>query len=154
MSNYTLTRRQSREAGMIFFYEYLINEEYYNNKSEFFNVARFIKEGLDDLNIVLQEKFKTKKEISLIEDELFISIVKEVNEIDDVKKYLNSLLDDNWRFGRISKVDQAILLISYIQIKHSNIDKKIVINEAIELAKEFSEKDSYKYINGVLDKVE
>ena len=33
------------------------------------------------------------------------------------------------------------------------MDPRIVINEAVELAKEFAEKDSYKFVNGVLDRM-
>ncbi|RTL07404.1 transcription antitermination factor NusB [Candidatus Dependentiae bacterium] len=59
---------------------------------------------------------------------------------------------DNWRFERISTMVKLILRFAIWEITYGDIDKKIVINEAIELAKGFAEKDAYRFVNGVLDK--
>ena len=152
MEEYQLTRRQSREAALIYLYQYLIEEDYHQKNDKFFNLARFIKENMDTLNVILQEKFKTHKEIKLINDELFISIVEQMNDIDLIKKEINEKLDKTWNFERLNLVDQAILITAYVQIKTKSVEKQIVINEAVELAKEYCDDDSYKYINGVLDK--
>ena len=66
--------------------------------------------------------------------------------ITDISSYLK-----NWTFDRLSYIDQAILLESYSEIKSKINNKNIVIDEAIRIAKEYSNEDSYKYINGVLD---
>ena len=59
---------------------------------------------------------------------------------------------DNWRFERISIMVKLILRFAVWEIQYGDIDKKIIINEAIELAKGFAEKDAYRFVNGVLDK--
>ncbi|MBQ5781471.1 MAG: N utilization substance protein B, partial [Spirochaetaceae bacterium] len=56
--------------------------------------------------------------------------------------------------SRVCKTDIAILRLSiYTLLFQKDMDKRIVINEAIMLAKEFSPNASYKYVNAVLDKV-
>ncbi|MDF9866858.1 transcription antitermination factor NusB [Bacilli bacterium PM5-3] len=153
MEEYQLTRRQAREAALIYLYQYLIEEEYFKKENKFFNLARFIKENMASLNIILQEKFNTSKDIVLINNDLFVSIVEQMNNVDEIKNEINKKLDDSWDFKRLNLVDQAILITTYIQIKSNEIEKRIAINEAIELAKEYCDDDAYKYINGVLDKL-
>ena len=57
----------------------------------------------------------------------------------------------NWKFGRLSYVEQAILLLAAAEMQVKEVDDAIIINEAIELSKTFCDEDSFKYINGVLD---
>jgi N utilization substance protein B len=76
------------------------------------------------------------------------SIITHKDELDqDYIPYL-----DNWRFDRISVMVKLIFRFAIWEIKYGGIDKKIAINEAIELAKGFAEKDAYRFVNGILDK--
>lgn len=57
-----------------------------------------------------------------------------------------------WGLSRLSLVDKSILRLAVYQLKFcNNIPPKVVINEAIELAKKFSSEKSPSFINGVLD---
>ncbi len=59
-----------------------------------------------------------------------------------------------WKISRLSPVDKAILRLSIYQFMFcSDIPPKVVINEAIELAKKFSTEKSPSFVNGVLDAV-
>jgi transcription antitermination factor NusB len=59
-----------------------------------------------------------------------------------------------WQFGRLSPVDKSILRLSVYQLKFCpDIPPKVVINEAIELAKKFSSEKAPSFVNGVLDAV-
>ena len=59
-----------------------------------------------------------------------------------------------WRLSRLSGVDRSILRLSVYQLKFcSDIPPRVVINEAIELAKKFSTAQSPAFVNGVLDNV-
>ena len=59
-----------------------------------------------------------------------------------------------WQFTRLSSVDKSILRLSVYQLKFCpDIPPKVVINEAIELAKKFSTDKSPAFVNGVLDAV-
>ena len=55
-----------------------------------------------------------------------------------------------WPIGQINKVDLAILRISVYELLHSDTPPKVVIDEAIELAKEYGAEHSPKFVNGVL----
>ena len=64
---------------------------------------------------------------------------------------MSQYLRDDWEFNRLSDIEQAILLMSDQEILGNGTPKKVVINEAITLAKKYCDDDSYKMINGVLD---
>ena len=55
---------------------------------------------------------------------------------------------------QLSPVERAVLLVAAYELKnHVDIPYRVVINEAVELAKTFGGVDGYKYVNGVLDKL-
>ena len=59
-----------------------------------------------------------------------------------------------WKMSRLSFVEKSILRLAVYQLKFCNdIPPKVVINEAIELAKKFSTTQSGAFVNGVLDAV-
>lgn len=59
-----------------------------------------------------------------------------------------------WQFSRLSPVDRSILRLSVYQLTScSEIPPKVIINEAIELAKKYSTDKSGPFVNGVLDAV-
>ena len=59
----------------------------------------------------------------------------------------------NWRLSRLGLCTRVILRLGVWELLFTDEPSNIIINEAIELAKDFAEKDAYKFINGVLDKV-
>lgn len=75
------------------------------------------------------------------------SIIDQRNELDEKIKPLL----DNWRFDRLGLATKLILRQSVWELLNAQNDTAIIINEAIELAKSFAEKDAYKFINGILD---
>lgn len=76
--------------------------------------------------------------------------IENCDQIDNIIK--NHL--EGWEFSRVCKTDIAILRLSiYTLLFQKDMDKRIVINEAIMLAKEFSPGASYKYVNAVLHRV-
>ncbi|MFC1842336.1 transcription antitermination factor NusB [Candidatus Dependentiae bacterium] len=81
--------------------------------------------------------------------EIAKGIVAERQELD---KVIEPLLD-NWRLDRIGVCTKLVLRLSIWELKHTDTPSSIVINEAIELAKCFSEKDAYRFVNGILDEV-
>lgn len=58
----------------------------------------------------------------------------------------------NWKFDRINRLSQAILLLAVTHYRYiENIDKSIVIDNAVRLAKKYLDEDDYRLINAVLD---
>ena len=62
-------------------------------------------------------------------------------------------LKEDWKIERISKVDLAILKIAIYELNYTQIPFKVVINEAVELAKKYGEDSSKKFVNGILASV-
>ena len=63
-------------------------------------------------------------------------------------------LKGNWRINRISKMDLIILRIAIFEMKYiEDVPFAVALNEAIELAKTFSDDQSRKFVNGVLSNV-
>lgn len=59
-----------------------------------------------------------------------------------------------WKLSRLSHVDRAILRLAVYQLRYcADIPCKVVINEAIEIAKKYSSEQSPRFVNGVLDAV-
>ncbi|GAA6817319.1 transcription antitermination factor NusB [Staphylococcus sp. 18_1_E_LY] len=59
-----------------------------------------------------------------------------------------------WTLDRLLKTDRIILRMATFELLNSETPQKVVINEAVELAKQFSDDDHYKFINGVLSNIE
>ena len=70
----------------------------------------------------------------------------------DNKGIINKNLKD-WSFDRLGYIEQAILLLATHEITAGEVQKPVVINEAVEFAKKYCDEDSYKFINGVLDRL-
>lgn len=60
---------------------------------------------------------------------------------------------ENWKFDRIGRCTLLVLRYAIWEILYTTTPHSIIINEAIELAKCFAEQDSYKFVNGILDKI-
>lgn len=81
-------------------------------------------------------------------------VVKTVEAIVAKRKEIDEFLVplfSNWRLDRIGCCTHLILYMAIWELMDTDTPSTIVINEAIELSKCFSEKDAYKFINGVLD---
>lgn len=75
-----------------------------------------------------------------------------VHDREKLDKQIQPLLK-NWRLDRLGVCTRLILRLGIWELEHQDTPASIVINEAIELAKAFAEKDAYKFVNGVLDEV-
>jgi transcription antitermination protein NusB len=57
----------------------------------------------------------------------------------------------NWRLDRLAAIDRAILRLALHEMRTTDTPAKVVINEAVELAKKFSSEESGGFVNGILD---
>ena len=60
---------------------------------------------------------------------------------------------DNWRFERLAAIDRAILRLAIYELRVGETPPKVVLNEAVDLAKKFSSEESGAFVNGILDGV-
>lgn len=82
-----------------------------------------------------------------------LEILKTINrrqtEIDSI---LTDALQD-WQLNRLARIDRDILRISVVEISFLGVPDRVAINEAVELAKRYSDEEGHRFINGVLRRV-
>ncbi|NJL63487.1 MAG: transcription antitermination protein NusB [Methylacidiphilales bacterium] len=82
-----------------------------------------------------------------------IQIVRTVNENQHlVDADISQALID-WQVNRLAQIDRDILRIAVAEMRFLGLDPRMAINEAVELAKRYSEADGHRFINGVLRRV-
>lgn len=126
-----LTRTEAREKIMIILYQIDI---YIKDKIPY-EVENVINENLE-----IDNKF--------VRDIVF-GVLDNLSDIDSkISKYL-----DNWDLDRLGKTDKAILRLSTYELINYDTPKVVVINEAVELAKKYSDDKVVSLINAILDKI-
>lgn len=82
-------------------------------------------------------------------NELFEGTAKETSALDEIiGKHA-----ENWKLDRLAVIDRAILRLAVHELRSGDTPAKVVLNEAVELAKKFSNAESGAFVNGVLDAV-
>ena len=123
-------RRKSRELAMKSIYRGLVNT---------FDLTQIQKDIRDDPDFIrADEKF-------------YVEILKGVfKNIEKLKLEIISYIDRSYE--ELSPIELSIIYCSLYELKYSpSIPYKVVINEAIEIAKSFGGTDGFKYINGILN---
>lgn len=75
------------------------------------------------------------------------------NNIVEINKLIEKNLTKKWTIDRISKIDIAILKLAIYEMVYTELPYKVVINEAVELAKKYGDESSKSFINGILASV-
>ena len=116
------------------------------------------------MKILYQVSIMEKAKSSYDLDEMFMEVkgrnknfVKElVNEVILKKEQLDKKANEyliNWEIGRLNMVDQAIFEIAIYELLYTETPNKVAIDEAINLAKKYSDDAVVRMLNGVLDKI-
>lgn len=105
-----------------------------------------------DDKAIVKGRFKSTfndvdKEVWEYAIKLFDKASDNINSLDSII----SKLANNWSIDRISKIDKNILRLGISEINIKEVDFSIIINEFIEISKTFGDKDSHRFINGILD---
>jgi len=126
------TRTQARESVIGLLYAYDLGNE---------GIVKYVDEILED------KKIRNKqKEFAL---DLFNGVVNNIEKIDEeIVSHLNQ-----GGIKDIGSVEKSILRLAIYEILFKDLDKPIVINEAIELSKRLASDGAPKFINGLLDKI-
>ncbi|WP_457598283.1 transcription antitermination factor NusB [Hydrogenimonas sp.] len=127
------TRHQSRSAVVGLLYAHDIGNP---------EVERFSEDLLEEKKIRHRQR-----EFAL---GLYRGVLEHLEEID---RQIRDHLKD-WDFERLDHVDKSILRLGTYELLHTDLDRAVIINEAVELAKELGGDQSPKFVNGVLDAIE
>ncbi|HEY1792791.1 MAG TPA: transcription antitermination factor NusB [Opitutaceae bacterium] len=103
----------------------------------------------DDLRVFFEGREQPRDHYSFGE-EIIHGVIANREGIDgQIRK-----LAHNWDFERIAKIDLAILRVAIFEMLHrKDIPPVVSINEAIDISKQFSNADSKRFINGILDRL-
>lgn len=89
-------------------------------------------------------------------EEYFSYAIELIAGVMDKMEILDSIIRElvqNWEFSRIAKVELAMLRVALYELKYRlDVPPVVIIDEALEISKDFSSEDSRKFLNGVLDK--
>ena len=133
-------RRKSRELALQTIYAY--NMQMSDEEHIEVNIIEIKEKLIFGLNV--------KKNVANYAEKLVDLTLANRNKINT--KITNT--SDNWDLDRISHVDKALLHIAIAEMLNCpDVPFKVVINEAIELARSFSSDESIPFINGILDRV-
>ncbi|HXH76380.1 MAG TPA: transcription antitermination factor NusB [Bacteriovoracaceae bacterium] len=139
------TKREAREFCLQFLYHFQL-PAFQDMKKENDTVEIF--QRLQEFKETLGIELTAESQVYVTT--LVKGIFKTHTELDEILvKYLK-----NWKLSRISKIERTIFLMGIYELKyHPEIPGKVVINEAIELGKKYSTKESASFLNGILDSV-
>ena len=126
-----LTRTEAREKIMVILYQI----DFYRKEKIEYNLEDVFHENLEMDNKYVKD--------------IVNGVLENQEKIDEtITKYL-----DNWDLDRLGKTDRAILRLSTYEMMYYDTPKVVVINEAVELAKKYSDDKVVKLINAVLYKI-
>lgn len=136
MENNIISRNKEHELIMISIYDALtyvaMNEEF------------SLQDTMENIYLMPYE------DIPYFSKEVTIKALKNINEI--IEAFQKNM--PTWKFDRLNQVERAILLESYASYKLvGDIDKKVMINVAVNLSKKYLDKKDYKFVNAILDKI-
>ncbi len=121
------------------------------------------KNSLDELKNIELDRFWNMMEASEEAEEIRKFPKSKTEAIQKINGIFENIKDidekivafaNNWTIDRMAVVDRNIIRLGAYEILFCDeIPPKVSINEAIEMAKEFADKDSTKFINGILDRI-
>ena len=103
----------------------------------------------------LEEQMNVFFENQVIEEERVKEYIQSIatgvyQKKEEINRYIIENLKENWSIDRISKINVAILKIAIYEILYTDVPFKVAINEAVEIAKKYSDESAPNFINGVL----
>lgn len=125
-------RRQAREAALQLLYQRDLNPD----------TSQYVaKESLDEL--------LPQQELREFAWQLYVGTLERQNEIDE--KIL--AVAENWSLSRMAPTDRNVIRMGYYEMTAMGTPVPVVLDECIELARDFGNADSSSFVNGLLDKL-
>ena len=139
------TKREAREFCLQFLYHFQL-PAFSDLKKDLDTASLF--ERLQDFKATLNIELSSESQAYVAS--MVNGIIKSHASLEEVLvKYLK-----NWKLSRISKIEHTIFMMAIYELTyHPEVPGKVVINEAIELGKKYSTKESSSFLNGILDNI-
>ena len=108
-----------------------------------------LKQELDVKQLLIDAYDCDFEDVPLFSQQILVYSLKNLDKI--TKAFQANMI--NWTFNRINKLEQALLILSYSHFYYvKDVDKKVVIDVAVKLAKKYLDSTDYKFVNAILDK--
>lgn len=109
--------------------------------------ALAVQQGLADFWSSLDEP--TPKQAARFAEELVVGVMEHLAELDGAVQEQS----ESWRIERMAKVDRNVLRLAAYELLFTDTPARVIINEAIEIARTFGAEGSPAFVNGILDKL-
>ena len=146
-----MTRRELREHcfKMLFCADFYPAEEREQQFESYFEALQEDETTPEGVLTILHQGVSDPKDRQYLETKA-AAVISLIPQLDD---RINEVAQ-GWKTRRMGRVDLAILRLALYEMIHDEeIPEKVAINEAVELAKKFGQKESQAFINGVLAKL-
>ena len=108
-----------------------------------------LKQELDVKQLLMDAYDCDFEDVPLFSQQILVYSLKNLDKI--TKAFQANMI--NWTFNRINKLEQALLILSYSHFYYvKDVDKKVVIDVAVKIAKKYLDSTDYKFVNAILDK--
>lgn len=125
---------EARAIAIKFVYQCESEKMFYFSASQYKNFCKY---------------FSVSENIAAIAQQFIQGVFREFDQIDG----LINQASRKWPLPRMASMDRAVLRLATYELIENSEPVKVVINEAIELAKEYGTENSGKFVNGILDAV-
>jgi transcription antitermination protein NusB len=133
------SRRKQRVNAMLALYQvFLLHKD--------------IEDVFEDIDYILNEGEPAFLPFSKVDEPIKTMLIDAYEHQDIVIGKINEHLAD-WDFVRLGVLEQAILFLAVSEMVYETADRAIIINEAVDMAKQYCDEDAFKLVNGVLDKL-
>jgi transcription antitermination protein NusB len=133
------SRRKQRVNAMLALYQvFLLNRD--------------IEDVFEDIDYILKEGEPAFLPFSELEEPIKTMLIDAYEHQNIVIEKINEHLSD-WDFVRLGVLEQAILFLAVSEMVYETADRIVIINEAVDMAKQYCDEDAFKLVNGVLDKL-
>lgn len=124
-----MNRHEEREKAMTVVYQYLL-------------VNRDVNELIEDAYGVPAAQV----------DPYFVNVIHDaIDNMDKYHGYIDQVIKKGWSFDRLGAIEKAILLNGCAEFDQKKIEAPVIIDESVQMARKYCDKDTYKLINSVLD---
>ena len=123
---------EARSCGIQFLYQCEMEKVYFFSETKFKNFTNHL---------------KSRKEVEPFLELLVKGVLDQLDELDQEI----SEVSKNWSLERIAILDKIVLRLAIFELQKTETPTKVILNEAIELAKVYGTENSGKFINGILD---
>lgn len=126
-----VNRHQERVIVVTTLYQYLLLHT---------DIDQLLENNLDDID---------KDNVAFIVSR----VIKTIENMDSYIEQIKNNITTNWDWERLGYIEQAILLYGVFELEEKEIDKAVIIDECVNIAKTYCEDNAPSLINGVLDRI-